>query len=300
MANETEWSTWKNHQAYTVDFLAEGASDTLDTFLGVVLILCGVIGFPANFLSFIYFINRTTTNISLKLYSVISLTDGFTCLLVLADAKVLFENRGPGWFENIHFCKFWAISFEILSQYSMFLVMMISVTRAITIVKPQYKIDKKKVIICLVLFPCEYILERVIGTDNAVQDMYGFSIDHPFCWVNSYKQKVRTIFKTLTALKICLASIAIFLAYLVSMKALFGGSRAGSMDKIHRASITITLFTLIFLICNIPYFFNEVTHTISVYVAFNEYPPGKKFESFYNFNLILNQHSFLHKFFLPI
>ena len=108
---------------------------------------------------------------------------------------------------------------------------------------------------------CEYILERVIGIHGAVQEMNGFSIDHPFCWVNSYK-KFRTVFKTLTALKICLASVAIFLAYLVSMKTLHGGSKAGSMDKLHHASITITLFTLIFLICNIPYFFNEVIHTI--------------------------------------
>ena len=152
---------------------------------------------------------------------------------------------------------------------------MISVTRAISIVKPHYKISKKMVVICLVLFPCEYILERVIGIHGAVAEMYGFSIDHPFCWVNSYG-KVRTVFKTLTALKICLASVATFLAYIISMKTLLGGSKAGSMDKIHQASITVTLFTLIFLICNIPYFFNEVIHTISVHVASEgEYPPGK-------------------------
>ena len=74
------------------------------------------------------------------------------------------------------------------------------------------------------------------------------------------------------------------------MKTLHGGSKAGSMDKIHQASITITLFTLIsliFLICNIPYFFNEVIHTISVHMALHhEYPPGKS-------------HDFLHPYVNP-
>ena len=96
MANESEWSTWKNHAVFQVDLLGKGFSDGVDKFLGVVLFLCGVIGFPANVVSFIYFIKRITTNISLKLYSVISLTDCITCILIIADAKVLFEKRDPG------------------------------------------------------------------------------------------------------------------------------------------------------------------------------------------------------------
>ena len=67
MANESEWSTWKNHEVYEVDLLGDGFSVGVDISLGVVLFLCGLIGFPANVVSFIYFINRTTTNISLKL-----------------------------------------------------------------------------------------------------------------------------------------------------------------------------------------------------------------------------------------
>ena len=273
MANETlEWSTWNNHEVYTWDALEVGPSETLDKFLGVVLVLSTLVGLPANVISFIYFVKRATTNVSLKLYSVVSLIDCITSLLTIAFAKVLFEGRNPGWFGDIHFCKFWAIAFETISQYSIFLVMMISVTRTVTIIKPQYKINKKAVLIALILFPAENLLERVIGTHKSVRDMYGFSIDQPFCWVNSFVQHVRTIYKALEGLKIGVSSLITFLSFIVSIRKLYGGKKAGSMEKIHRASITIALFTFIFLLCNLPFFFNKLIQTISVYVAYPEYP----------------------------
>ncbi|KAL5271272.1 hypothetical protein ACHWQZ_G001795 [Mnemiopsis leidyi] len=286
MANESQWSPWNNHQAYTFDFLGVGPSIEVDTFLGVVLVLCGVIGFLANVLSFIYFINRTTTNISLKLYSVISLTDSITCLLIIAVAKVLFEERDPGWFENINFCKFWAISYEIACQYSLFLVTMISVTRAITITRPQFRINVTAVKIALVIHPVEYLLERAVGTHVAVRDVYGFSVDDPTCWVTSQLKSVHIVHQILIAAKVGVASIATFIAFTASIAKLGKSKKTGSMEKIYRASVTIAIFTLVFLVCNLPYFLNMLVYAISMYLTHPDYPPGvykKYFMYYYSF-----------------
>ena len=274
MADDSEWSPWTNHRVYTKDFLSQGFSVDVDTFLGVVIVLCGVIGFLGNAVSFIYFINRTTSNISLKLYSVISFTDSITSLLVIAAAKVLFEKRDPGWFWNIHFCKFWAISYEIVCQYSLFLVTLISVTRAITIVRPQYRINVTAVKIALILHPVEYLVERVIGTHQAVQDAYGYSIDDPTCWVTSQSQTGHIIHQILIAAKVGVASIATFIAFAASVAKLGGSKKTGSMEKIYRASVTITMFTLVFLVCNLPYFLNMLVYAISMYATYPAYPPG--------------------------
>ena len=274
MADESEWSPWTSHTVYTRDLLGEGYSVSVDTFLGVVMVIFSVIGFIGNAVSFIYFINRTTTNISLKLYSVISLTDSITSLLVIAAAKVLFEKRDPGWFRNIHFCKFWAISYEIACQYSLFLVTMISVTRAITIVRPQYRINVTAVKIALILHPLEYLLERVIGTHEAVRDVYGYSIDDPTCWVTSQLKAGHIAHQILIAAKVGVASIATFVAFVASVVKLGGSKKTGSMEKIYRASATITIFTLVFLVCNLPYFLNMLVYGISVYATYPDYPPG--------------------------
>ena len=276
MVNETsEWSTWDNHAVYTWDALEVGPSKAYDKILGIIIVLCSLIGLPANIISFIHFTKRKTTNISLKLYSVISLTDSIICLLIIAFAKVLFEERDPGWFRNIHFCKFWAIAYEIVSQYSLFLVTMISVTRAITIVKPHYRINTKLVLVALVLYPVEYLLERVIGTHDGVRDTYGYSIDDPVCWVTSQLHYGHIVHQILIAVKVGLASIATVVAFAVSTRKLGRSKNIGSMEKIHRASITITIFTLIFLVCNLPYFFNLFIYGISVHLTFPDYPPGK-------------------------
>ena len=273
MADE-KWSTWDNHKVWTYDMLQVGPSAPFDKFLGSTLILCTLIGLPGNIISFIYFTKTATANISLKLYSVISFTDSITSLLIIAFAKVLFEGRDPGWFTNIHFCKFWAIAYEMVCQYSLFLVTMISVTRAITIVKPQYRINVTAVKVALILHPVEYLLERVVGTHVGVQDTYGYSIDDPTCWVSSTKRNAHIAHQMLIAFKVGVASVATFIAFAVSVRKLRGHRNVGSTEKIHRASVTITIFTLVFLLCNILYFFNMLVYGISMYVHYPEYPPG--------------------------
>lgn len=279
----SNWSAWDNHNIWDKVLIQGKPSPVADKTLAIILIICVVVGLPGNAISFAFFIRRKTKNISLSLYSVITVVDCITNLLVIAVAKVLYENRDPGWFRNKHFCKFWAISYEMVTQNSLFLVMMISVTRAISIVRPQYKISRKAVMISIAVYPAEYLLERAFGAHKSIRDIYGFSPDDPICWVNSLSKYGHLIQTLLIAIKVGVPSIITFIAFVLCLNRLYSTKKAGSMDKIYRASLTVALFTLIFLLCNLPYFVGVFLFAIAVNIQHPNYPPGRKY---FNFNLL--------------
>ena len=114
-----------------------------DTILAVTLSLCVLIGLPGNLLSFIYFYSASRRDFSSLIYTIVSAVDSCTCVVHLPVMIALYNARKPGPFGNMTFCVTWIVAFDNVQLMSMFLVMLLSVSRTITLILLRFKIERK-------------------------------------------------------------------------------------------------------------------------------------------------------------
>ena len=267
MSNGTTY----NSHVYMMYRLPEDPSKPGDTFLGTILILCSALGIPGNLLSLSYFLHtKNVKNVSALLYKAICLVDLTTSVFTLPAAHVLFTARRPGLFNNYTFCVTWVVIYEYLQVMSIFLVMLISVTRSVSIVSPARKIPARAVLLAIILYTLLILTERVLGTHQALKYSYAFSPDDPNCWGISEFQGQWPFFlqATLYALRVGLPSIITFLSFVVSCWKLATMKKVGEGASFKRASVTIAWFTGIFLACNLPFFVNVSLLSITVFAGF--------------------------------
>ena len=245
---------------------------TYDVLIGLILLVCFFIGLPGNLASFIYFSRRK--DFAGLVYSLISGIDTVTCLIHIPVMIALFNGRKPGIFANKIFCVGWNVVFYFQAQISMFLVMCLSVSRTIAIVLPFYRVEKRKFLLsCAIysLYLCFwYELILFFGGKNK---FFGYDTVNVYCYytiedVGLFAQIEQTFF----ALSLGIPPIITFISFVISVNKLIHSGRALRMSKRNRqASITLTAFTGLFLICNAPYFVNN-TFYMAVYLMDSEYP----------------------------
>ena len=114
-----------------------------DYILAGIITISMVTGLPGNLISLMYFLTRKKKDFSTLIYTWVCATDVCTFLIQLPVTTALFNNREPGIFDEKIFCIGWTVVFYYLQRMSMFLVMLLSVSRSIKMVFLQYKIRKR-------------------------------------------------------------------------------------------------------------------------------------------------------------
>ena len=117
-----------------VDILSQTQYRVYDCLLAGGLCLCFLIGLPGNCLSLTYFIRSKNRNLPTLLYITACCIDICTGVFHFPVAINLLNKRNPGLFGNKVFCGIWYFIFSNLQTMSMFVVVMLSVTRAIVII----------------------------------------------------------------------------------------------------------------------------------------------------------------------
>ena len=115
----------------------------LDKLLGTIFVLCTLIGTPGNILALGYFWSTKRKDLGVLLYIAICCIDICTSIVHFPVTIALFNERLPGLFSNMVACAAWQVIFVFLQLSSMFLVMLLSVSRTIAIALPFYKVNKK-------------------------------------------------------------------------------------------------------------------------------------------------------------
>ena len=129
------------HIFYEPPSTAQSRSDKV---LGTVLILCVLFGTAANVQSLRYFLSTKKRNLSTLLYQTICCLDLCTCSLPsLPVAVSLFLNRRPVLFNSSALCLIWWLLFRVLHLGSMFLVMLLSVSRTLSMKLPFFRLSKR-------------------------------------------------------------------------------------------------------------------------------------------------------------
>ena len=153
-----------------------------DTLLAVILSVCTVVGLPGNLLSLIYFYSANKRDSSL-IYKMVSTIDICTCVVHLPVMMALYNARQPGLFENMTFCVTWVILYNYLQLMSMFLVMLLSVSRTISLLFLHYKIKKQCLIGAFLAYSSFLVVWYIIAhVSRHSEKLYGYDNFTVYCY----------------------------------------------------------------------------------------------------------------------
>ena len=232
---------------------------------------CLIVGLPGNILALIYFVKTKKRNLSTLLYIAACSIDVISCFFHLPLTVNLFNNRNPGLLGNRNFCSVWLTVLVVVQQTSMFLAMIISVTRTLVIFFPFYRINKKCVFISisiefLFFFTMSVVINVQLEEFNYSPDvgycdyLHNGSVFHNVMWVGY------TIFQGFSP-------VVIFVSLVASVIKLQNQSVTDQSQRTKRkSSITIFYFSTIFLLCNLTTFLNNVALNYTVMILNEEYP----------------------------
>ena len=250
-----------------------------DRVIAGIMVICFIVGIFGNILALAFFLSSEKNRLLGNLYVFISSTDLCTCAMQTPVALTLIMSRHPGVFQYIEFCAFWTVMFEFLQTSSIFLVMLMSVTRAIAIALPLWTINFKHMIwiyygyVVLIFFEC--------GVRHAFGVYYIFIADLSYCVKGSHNPSFSLYANITNILCIGVPSTVTFFSFILSITELRRQKIRPSKVVANRASVTIAVFTAIFLVCNVPFFGNVILFVVTR--SLTSYP-GPVFSSSFMFS----------------
>ena len=269
------------------DFLSEGQYRLYDTLLAVTLTLCIVVGLPGNILSLLYFGFYSTTrkNFSSLTYTLVCSIDICTCVVQTPVLISLYNARRPGIFGETVFCTGWSVVFYYLQEVSMFLVMLLSVSRTIKIIFLRYKIRQKFLVVSFLLYTGFIILRFVmILLFVRGSEVFVYSKSIAYCSYVLEEAPFSYIDQLINAICLGCSPIVTSVSFIVFVVMVSKQNRASKMNsKKRQAALTMAMFTFLFLACNLPCLLNNILWFITELE--DRYPEpfyGGKFMFFYS------------------
>ena len=257
---------------YTPDmeeFLSNEAYRRFDVLIALILMLCLLIGLPGNLISLFFYSCRR--DFASLVYSSICGLDVFICLISIPVMISLFNHRMPGILANQIFCVGWNVVFYFLARMSMFLVMLLSVSRTIAIVFPFYQMRKivflaSSGIYILIMFIWSGLVVHYGGADM----FYSYDKVNVYCYYELFKvgNSFAQIEQILFVLSLGIPPIVTLISFTISVNKLARKSSVSHMsDRNRQASVTLASFTGLFLICNAPCFANNVVYMVGSFLG---------------------------------
>ena len=232
-----------------VNILIETQYRVYDGLLASGLCLCFLIGFPGNCLSFIYFVGSKKRNLPTLLYMIACCIDMVSCLMHLPVTVNLLNKRNPGLLEDEIFCRIWYITFTCVQFMSMFVVMMLAVTRAIIIVIPFFKI-RHQIVFSALVSAFLYFLSWELA--YVLRGKYYYTRSLAFCEFDYGDGSIHRPYDTNSCVLLGVIPIVVFLAAAVAIFNIKTRNQVhnDSQKKCRQASMTIICFAVVFLACN--------------------------------------------------
>ena len=265
-ASTSTWTTVEWLDIYNHESIYHG-----DWIIGGLTSLCAIVGLLGNSTAFSYFWSRRNKTVPDILYIVISATDCCTSALATLPVIIsLFNSRDPMLFKNKGFCGFWVMIYSFLLILSMFLVMLISITRTIAIAFPLHNKMKRRTVVMIIVGYTVLIL--VINGIYLAFEMLEAIYTPRYAACGSH---LGTIGSALTEhfytvsyqAEIALPAFITFISFIISTVSLFRRPTLLNEDgrKYRKVSVTIAIFTAVFLICNIPYFLYQLVNYVEIF-----------------------------------
>ncbi|KAL5255943.1 hypothetical protein ACHWQZ_G011230 [Mnemiopsis leidyi] len=226
---------------------------TLDKILSLNLLLGLILGVPANIISLYYFcVLCKGRDIPTQIYRRICVVDLVTCLAHLPVMVSMWSAREPVLFGNQYFCIGWRILFRGLQVSAIFLVLLLSLSRAIAICFPFTVLYREAIVWSFRAYLLFIILQNAALRSEQIH-VYN---DHDvFCYEDLGPNQIYgKIDDQLYEIEIGLPTFLIIISFISSVYKLRKSDLVpnGQQSTKKQASVTIMIVTGIFLICNLP------------------------------------------------
>ncbi|XP_063690492.1 uncharacterized protein LOC134823072 [Bolinopsis microptera] len=276
-----------------------------DITIGTLYICCFLFGLPANLLSLFYFTRQQLKSMDLPtyLYTLAALQDATICFLCFNHGITMLRLREL-WLPGA--CSVHHILFQMSQRMSVFLVATLSCTRTYTLVYPLKRVNRKTVLRALavlwVLMTCFFVIPPSI---NLVRITYHW--EGGYCWADpipgeSISILWDTIDNAMDTAGLAFPVVPITLSCVISAQKILvvrqvKDKRTKVKYAMRRSSLkiestnrkatgTIIMVTIMYILSNIPLFINYVLYLITITSL--EYP-GPIYNSpamyFYSWNV---------------
>ena len=243
------------------EFLSEEQYRVYDTFLAATLSICTLVGLPGNIASLIYFYSSKRKDFSSFIYILVCSIDICTCVIHIPVMMALYTNRKPGLFDMTMFCVGWSVTFYFLQLISMFLVMLMSVSRSIKLVMLRYEVQEKYLIVSFLLYS-GFIVARfilILLWREESTDVFFYGETTAYCYYDISLKPLSYIDQFIHVISVGAPPTITTLSFAVFMIKLFRKTSVSRMNqKKYRAAVTMAMFSTLFLICNLPCLLNNI------------------------------------------
>ena len=268
------------------EFLSEERFRIYDILLAVTLTLCTLVGLPGNIVSLLYFYSAKQRNFSNLIYMFVCCIDIGTSIVPIPVMIALYNARRPGIFGEAIFCVGWSVFFYYLQRMSMFLVMLMSVSRSIKLIFLLHKIERRFLILSFLLYTGFIIIHNILAEIFGGENNYGYSSSDVYCYYELEEKPFSYIDLLVANMSIGIPPIITTISFTVFFFMLMKKRKTSKTNKKTRqAAVTMALFTFLFLACNLPCFLNNILWFMSELSYESEYPEpfyAKKFMFFYS------------------
>ena len=281
-ATTTDWDSF-----YELNF-----NQIADAFYGSVLCcLYFLIGTLGNIISFLYFKSKTR-NISSVIYMLITTNDMVISLSILPVGISLWSKRRPGiLFGNEYGCLVWAYLWHITVGLSIFLVICLSVTRTVSLLKPFKQQKVRYLIVAIVTYLVAMLAKLKSISEQAITLKW-----LPGCvlFADSSKNALTILGYLIYSVTCTVPVIVVAISCVISAVLLTRTNHLLQQRELqktrNRATVTILLFSLVYGVCNVPCVVNIILRTIKTlngnWEKFNRFDTQGYYRSIVNMLLI--------------
>lgn len=261
----------------------ETYSPIFDKMLGVLLSIALLVGVPANILAirFFYLYHRTST--SKLIYMIVAITDTFSCFNTFPVIISLFSERKPVLYSDFTFTQIWGITWEPLPYFSVFLVFIMTLIRALMLIKPLIVWNRRLILGIVISYYIFLIVRFSVGL--IFFGHYQFMDFSGYAWIQVTVDAYGKVDIFLAVFLLAFPIIPIIALSAISIYKIIVSIKKGNKNKRladikRRSSVTVVIFALTYIVFNIPVFFTYLWFILAFHFD-HKIIPDHWFQNYY-------------------
>ena len=268
----------------------------IDILIGSLAIFLTVLGLVGNTLSYLYFRQGRRKSVHHLFYSGISTCDFLISTATFPVITSLLTSRSPALLHHTWICASWPVFYYLIFRVSMILVVVLSITRTLSIVSPMREVKHYAnklmygvlgygivlLTIDVVFLSVHWVEHRyfkytslcelsAVRTSTQTEASRNFSSLAGSGGSRDYSPASR-VYSFLFQLELIIPCVIVFISFLISTLRLakrrqtqYTHINSKNEKKFRRVSITITLYTALFLACYLPCFLLQLLYFTSMF-----------------------------------
>ena len=173
-------------------------------------------------------------------------------------------------YSSAYNCIFWAVGAKFSLFFSMFIVVMVSVTRTVAVAAPYHRPRTWVVVkVCLGYAVAMLLIDAVVIGLQYWNVIYNWRVTGcTFMFNPAAPIWSRDVYKNVLMLELLVPSLTVLISFIVSIVYIVKQRNRHpeqNTEKFKQASVTISIFTAVFLLCNLPFFGIHLLNNVIVW-----------------------------------